>query len=341
MLDTLVAVVAFPALSFYSLKNLKPAVAIGKTGLPECPASPYFMPFTSGALPGLENVVCQIVGMFSLSLEPPAARQLVAYFLATTVPIYMAFLCFESSRHGFRRVGSFTQLVVGMCAQIITIAVTGPWYMLSFVLRNRKQAQVPAPVSRAHAQASAVAVLAGWLVPTILMVHESTMGSPATAFFQIAPIITFIVQTVHQLALTPPGSSAKKGEKTGYPVVVGTYAASFIMASVYHLATLYKLGSWEAISKFFTLGSGYDTPAGGMLFLFVMDLHVSSATFLLGTLWFGKNMAEALALAVWASIGWLVFGPGAAFAGAALWREITFENQRTATGKQPLDKKAA
>ncbi|KIY67297.1 hypothetical protein CYLTODRAFT_422633 [Cylindrobasidium torrendii FP15055 ss-10] len=333
MLETIAALVAFPSLSVFTWKLLEPAMDLNNAQVPACtPSSQYYMPITSGALPGFDATLCNIVTIFHLLLDVDGPRKFTGYFLGTCIPPFIVFMCFESSRNGYRFFGSFAQLFFGIIAQFVTIAAISPWYLLAFAIYNRKNT---APISQAHAQSSVFGTSIGWVIPTIMMVNKDTVDGGVTAIFQFAPLLTFLGQTAHQLVRPPP----KAEWKSGNAIVVGTYILIFIAASSYHFAFLYELGTVEAIRELFGIDFGFTTAAGGSLLLFQVDFYMSSAAYLLSTLWFAESVAQVVMLAAWALIGSVIVGPGAAFAASALWRETKLGKRRAKAARAEAAKK--
>ncbi|KAF9052341.1 hypothetical protein BDZ89DRAFT_425242 [Hymenopellis radicata] len=318
-MDKALALVLFPSLSSLAYTLLNPnLLAIRPVLREQCQSSSpsvNYLPVTGND--GFDRFLCVLVSLFDIGLQPERTLFL-KYFFATWIPAATLFMSVESSRKGRRFVVSYSALVSGMLGQLLTFAVVLPLYWLYFVLVGRHNT---GKVAQGHAEATLFGVFIGWITPSLALF---TMPDPGvTAIFQIAPILAFVAQIGHLLARPSTTHSA-----SGFRTVQAAYIASFVVASSIHLNTLAKFVSTDEFWAFFIPTLFAKDVNAAVMNVFQVDFLVMSLTWAFGSLWFARDVRDVVMLALWSVVGSLLVGPGAAFAGAVLWRESRLEAAR-------------
>ncbi|KAF9052342.1 hypothetical protein BDZ89DRAFT_425130 [Hymenopellis radicata] len=224
----------------------------------------------------------------------------------------MFFIFLESGRTRSASVWSYAGLAVGCCAQIVTFAVTTPLFWLYFVLVARQHKGRP---SQAHAGASVLGMVMGWVVPSLLLITQE--DSIVTLLFQPAPIYAFAAQMM-QSFISPQSSKSASG--TGVAQVA--YVAWFIVAAAIHvnMATGH-FADWDGFTRFFIPTVELTDAPRAILNIFQWDFIFAVGASAVGTLWFAHSIVEVVALLIWYPLASVFVGPGAAFSAVALWRE--------------------
>ncbi|THV07837.1 hypothetical protein K435DRAFT_708900 [Dendrothele bispora CBS 962.96] len=283
----------------------------------EDPANPYAGSYTGIA--HVDTVLCILVSVFHASFTP-VSLPFTMWFLTSAPPI-TAYLYLEAYRKNTPFPISFP-IIPGVLMQTVTFGATFPTYWLLSILTgvtSRRASGGNSQVNRAHAEAVAFGVFIGMFIPTIsmLILHDPTV----TAIWQFFPFYASIAMAAH-LFVRP----AHKSQDSGFTIIVFLYIASFIISSSMHLAVVSsRFHDFELLKSFFV-------PSTSQLDLSLADdyhaLHLLqwdaifgfSAT-ILGTLWFARSTPQFFGLLLWHIVAVPVFGPGAAIAGVALWRE--------------------
>ncbi|KIY69851.1 hypothetical protein CYLTODRAFT_420292 [Cylindrobasidium torrendii FP15055 ss-10] len=318
LLYKLPAILLLPALSVGVRILLKPnLVALVTDFVPQCRAatSPYYMPITSGTVPRVESMLCTLLSVFHLAMEDEHANAFLGYFGTTWITPLLLFTSLESSRKNRQYIVSLSQLFFGFASQLFTLGVVMPWYFLYFIVfLSDKQAR---PTTQRQAEASIFGVLVGWTATSVAMTR---LTSPTnTTIFQFAPIIAFLAQEVYL--------SLRASTKPGYPIVKATYILFFFAAAAKHIATaVVKFhGDLHAFGSFMVPTLHADSLAGAALNVFQLDFWAVAIAGGLATMWFARSQKQLIGLVLWSVLGGTVFGSGAAFCAAALWRESTLE----------------
>ncbi len=318
-MDKALALALFPSLSSLAYTLINPnLLAIRPVLREQCQSSSpgaNYLPVTGND--GFDRFLCVLVSLFDIGLQPERTLFL-KYFLATCIPAATLFASVESSRKGRRFVVSYAALVSGMLGQVLTFAVVLPIYWLYFALVARHNT---GKVAQGHAEATVFGVFIGWITPSLALF---TMTDPGViAIFQIAPIIAFVAQLGHLLVRPSTTHSA-----SGFRTIQAAYIASFLVASSMHINTLVKFASTDELWAFFIPTLFAKDVSAAVMNVFQVDFLVVSLTWAFGSLWFARDVRDVIVLALWFVVGSVLVGPGAAFAGAALWRESRLESAR-------------
>lgn len=290
------------------------------------PGSQYYIEFSGVKV--LDENICSLVAMFHAALTPSVYSFLV-YFSATCGPPVVAFIGIEACRK--RSHFSLTYpIIFGISFQLATYGVTLPIYWLLFILTgaSRPSKNADTKIARGDAGAIIFNLWMGWGIPTVAML---VLQDPwITALWQAVPLWASVAQRIH-LTLQP-------SSKSGYGFVKGLYIFCFLLASSLHLATVYPiLHDVEALKAFFVpsvAALNQSTPIELLVRdLLQWDMNIAMASSILATLWFARSFTQLVGVVVWNAVAIPVVGPGAAFAGVALWRESTLNANFKSTSK--------
>ncbi|KAF8920556.1 hypothetical protein CPB85DRAFT_1248116 [Mucidula mucida] len=254
------------------------------------------------------------LSLFHAALEDKqVASPFNTYFLLTFLPVLMFFIFLESGRTRSASVWSYAGLAVGCCAQVVTFAVTTPIFWLYFILVAGQHKGGP---SQAHAGASVLGMVMGWVVPSLLLI---TQEQPiVTLLFQPAPIYAFASQIVYSFFIAPQSSKSALG--TGVAQVA--YVAWFMIAAGIHVnMALSHFTDCEGFSRFFIPTMVLTDAPRAILNIFQWDFIFAVGASVVGTLWFAHGVTEVVGLLIWYPFASVIVGPGAAFSAVALWRE--------------------
>ncbi|KIK63723.1 hypothetical protein GYMLUDRAFT_241627 [Collybiopsis luxurians FD-317 M1] len=292
---------------FAGLNAQCPSLSLGDT-------TPYRLFYTG--IHSIDETLCGIVAMFHSSFDP-SVSQFLTYFLISGLPV-MAHVYLESYRPNKPIVLALPVIFV-QAMQFLSFGVTFSVYWMLFVVSGAAQS---APLGRqsmitiAHAQAVLFGIFISIILTGCLMVLQDPY---ITAIWQVFPAVVSIASLLH-LFIRP----ASRYPDSGFSVIRGSYIASFIVISSLHISILTSNSLDELKSLF--LPSIHVLPSSAPLERHSLNLLQWDAVFgfsssLLGTLWFGRNTKEIVALFAWSIFGSVLAGPGAAFAASALWRE--------------------
>ncbi|KAF5386874.1 hypothetical protein D9615_001688 [Tricholomella constricta] len=270
--------------------------------------------------------LCPIVTFFHAAIAFPDALSGLTYFVGIGGPL-IAMPVVESWRAG-RSIFIAYPVIFGLLSQTISIGMTFPIYWLIFILSGGANAgrgggTGDAKITQAHAEAIVFGLVVGAIIPTVgMLVLEDPQ---VTAIWQLYPIYVSLAQYAH-LALRP----ASKHSQPGYKTIRFLYLALFLISSSVHISTIWPLiTNFNHIQRVFlpaTMAPAHSTAVGLRVLHFLKwDLAFGLGAAILATLWFARNFTETIAMAAWNVIATPVFGPGAALAGAALWRESTLQ----------------
>ncbi|KAK0457769.1 uncharacterized protein EV420DRAFT_1764708 [Desarmillaria tabescens] len=314
--DIILPLLLFPALTVLEVTNILPSIQfLGPEIRSSCkPGSPHFIPHTNNDL--FDTRLCGLVSVFHVAMKPELTPFLV-YFIGTLAPVAVLFQSFESARKRRRFTTSHSALLFGTLGQLVTFAAVMPFYWICEILSGRTKRRT-GKVTQAHAEAAVFGLFIGWVIPSVAMVAMADPG--ITGLWQFAPIIGFIAGSIH-LLFRPPTVHSQSGFRT----VQAAYIGAFLVASSIHLSTVFKFRSLDDALAFFFPAMYAVAPTEVVLRhtanIFQWDFAVGSGSCLLGSLWFAQSVSQLLGLVAWIVVGSVVFGPGAAFAAIALWRE--------------------
>ncbi|KAF5372892.1 hypothetical protein D9758_001717 [Tetrapyrgos nigripes] len=291
---------------------------ISKTFFEECAnlRNPNRLP--SSGYPFVDQGLCLLISLFS-ALFDQYTYPFLLWLMVALAPI-VSFMALEASR-----VDSGAPLMVrnptltGITIQTMSFAFTTPLYWLSIITSGRANMRpsFTSTVSKEHAQAIFLAVLLGLVAPTFYMMHFQT---PSTILaWQPFPVFVAIV---HGLCIAFTGSSSK----SGYSYIRALYILNFLANAYVHLSILLpNINNLQSLEGLFVPSTSLidlaEPASAHALHLLQWDTYIGIGSTVFATLWFARSAGQFLGLLLWNLVAVPIFGPGAAFAGAALWRE--------------------
>ncbi len=193
--------------------------------------------------------------------------------------------------------------------------------------------RVAARIDQARAEAALFAVLAGYALPTALML---IFQDPAvTAAWQFFPAWMWLAQAAH-LFIRP----SSRYNTSGYWTVQATFIFTFTVSAISHIAAVWAVNDLALLKDLYVPPIVPPDPATTNLQLathvfFQWDAIFTMGPSLLGTLWFARNAKQVVLIALWNVIATVVVGPGAALSGVLLWREWALNG----APQEPVSKK--
>ncbi|KAG6869066.1 hypothetical protein C0993_003386 [Termitomyces sp. T159_Od127] len=290
-------------------------------------AQPYRLVYTG--LHQVDELLCTLVAFFHAALDEPDALKALSYIVGAAAP-FIAIPTIESCRAG-RGMAISLPVILGLLSQVFTVGVTFPIYWLIFIVSGGakigRRRPEDAKITQAHAEAVVFGLIVGAAIPSVGML---VLSDPiVTAIWQPYPAYVSIAQVFH-LLIRP----ASKHSTTGYKTIRLLYLSMFIVYSSIHIATIWPLFKdidtlFRVYLPSFTIPDRTATAAVRVLHFLKWDVTFCFSSSILATLWFTNTMKEVLSLLAWNVIAIPLFGPGAAFAGVALWRESSLHKQVT------------
>ncbi|KAG6833475.1 hypothetical protein H0H87_006047 [Tephrocybe sp. NHM501043] len=333
--DGLVPTILFSTLAYLAtrfifghLKASGLALSLGGACAPEHSHShdqPYRIVYTG--LHKVDAILCTLVTFFHAALDEPDAITALKYFLGIGAPL-IAIPTIESCRAG-RGVFIALPVIFGLLSQIATIGFTFPIYWLIFIVSGGANTgwgrRADAIISQAHAEAVIFGFFVGAVIPSIGML---VLADPkVTAIWQPYPALVSLAQLLHLLV-----RPASKHSTSGYKTIRLLYISMFILTSSIHIATIWPLFTdvdtiLRVYLPSFVVPEHSALVGTRVLHFLKWDVTFAYGSSLLATLWFARSPVEAFILLVWNVIASALLGPGAALAGAALWRESLLQSQ--------------
>ncbi|KAI0295517.1 hypothetical protein BC826DRAFT_968421 [Russula brevipes] len=286
----------------------------------QCPPNegPYSVRYVG--LEPLDRLLCILVTFFQSSFDPTTFPFAADFLASWSAPIALTFV--EAARTG-RSALLACPACFGLLYQIRGAGFAFPLFWLALVVFSghaRLGRGAAARIDQARAEAALFAVLAGYALPSALMV---TLQDPVvTALWQFFPAWMWIAQAGH-LFFRP----SARYNTSGYWTVQATFIFTCIASAISHIAVL-----WAAKDDLALLSHLYVPPVlpldpatttlqlAAHVFL-QWDAIFTFSSSLLGTLWFASNAKQAALIALWDVIATVIVGPGAAVSGVLLWRE--------------------
>ncbi|KAG6849337.1 hypothetical protein H0H93_009303 [Arthromyces matolae] len=277
----------------------------------------------------VDQSLCPLVTFFHAALNDLDASNGLTYFFAVAAP-FITIPTVESCRPSRTIFKVALPLIVGLLSQSFTIGVTFPIYWLIFLLSGgARVGWVPtapdATITQAHAEAVIFGLLVGAVIPSIAML---VLEDPiVTAIWQPYPAYVSLAQFFH-LFIRP----ASTHSTSGYNTIRFLYITLFIFSSSIHIATIWPLlTDLDIIFKIylpsFTVPA-HTLPVGTRVLHFLKwDIFFGFGSSILASLWFARSALQFFTLLAWNAFAILFFGPGAALAGTALWRESSLQNK--------------
>ncbi|KIK63545.1 hypothetical protein GYMLUDRAFT_241473 [Collybiopsis luxurians FD-317 M1] len=324
MASKLVALVTFSSLTYLAFQYIVGhANASGlseklaaQCGAPSA-ASPYHLSYTG--VPTIDNVLCILVSVFHTSFEPKGV-EFLTYFIASATPI-VAHTYFEAGRRSRPFLLSFPLLFV-QGFQIFTFGATFSFYWLLFILSGAADLQPSGRktiITMGHVLAVVFGLAVGIGGITYAMIERQ--DPYITALWQVFPLVVSAASYFPTLVL-PSHNSGRR--ESGYNALRVFYVLSFLGIAYLH-TNLLRSKTTEELKAFFIPSLSVlpsSTPTELQAFdMFQWDMVFGLGASVLGSLWFGQDSAQVIALLAWNVVATPLVGPGAAFAATALWRE--------------------
>jgi hypothetical protein len=209
---------------------------------------------------------------------------------------------------------------VGLIYQLQGAGFTFPLFWLALILSGHTRLnRVASRIDQARAEAALFAVLAGYALPTALML---ILQDPVvTAAWQFFPAWMWMAQAAH-LFIRP----SSRYNTSGYWTVQATFIFTFIASAISHVAAIWAIMDLTLLKDLYVPPIVPPDPATTNLQLathvfFQWDAVFTMGPSLLGTLWFARHAKQVALITLWNVIATVVFGPGAAVSGVLLWRE--------------------
>jgi len=325
-MSTLIFHKLLPALLFTSLAFgahhflISHLIKSGGAALLRAQCSPNPGPYNTRyvGLSPIDGLLCILVTFFQSSFDPTTLPVIADFAASWSAPLALTFI--EAARAGRSLVLAFPA-ALGVLYQLRGAGIAFPLFWLALILSGHTRLnRVAARIDQAQAEAALFAVLAGFAVPSVLML---TLQDPVvTAFWQFFPLWMWVVRAGH-LFFRP----SSRYHTSGYWTVQATFIFTFIASAITHISVI-----WAMKDNFVLLRTLYAPPLlpgnpattslqmAAHAFL-QWDAAFTLGSSLLGTLWFANDAKEAGLIALWDGIASVVVGLGAAVSGVLLWRE--------------------
>ncbi|KAF8503752.1 hypothetical protein F5888DRAFT_1800038 [Russula emetica] len=323
-MSTLVLRVLLPALLFASLAftgrhllgnfNRSGGTALLRS---QCPpnSGPYNIRYVG--LGPIDYVLCFFVTVYQSSLDPTIFPFTADFLVSLSGPIACTFV--EAARSGRSTLLAFPA-IMGLIYQFQGVGFTFPLFWLALILFGHTRLdRVAARIDQARAEATLFAVLAGYALPTALMLI--LQGPFMTAAWTFFPAWMWMARAAH-LFIRP----SSRYNTSGYWTIQTTFIFTFISSAISHIAAIWAVNDLRLLRDLYVPPIVTPDPSITNLQL---AMHVTSqwdivftlGSSLLGTLWFARNAKQVVLIALWNVIASVVVGPSAAMSGVLLWRE--------------------
>ncbi|KAG1749075.1 uncharacterized protein EDB91DRAFT_832807 [Suillus paluster] len=281
-------------------------------------------------IPALDSNLCAIVAFYH-GMMNPTYRPLLIY-MCTTLSVIAIIPFAEATResHSNRLKIPAT---IGMLVQLCSCAVIMPMYWFAFVLTGgttrRTATSASNKINQGNAEALLFALIVGYAIPTVCMVVlEDPM---VTAIWQAFPLLMKIAQWAH-CKIRPPSRHAASGHGT----VQAMYMLVFIASAYLHVLYIWPLFNSPALFQkiiappMAPLDPTTTSIAEGVAAFLKWDMAFGAGSTILVTLWFAGGLTDLVLLILWHVWATFAVGPGAAIAGAMMWREAIINLQAIA-----------
>ncbi|KAI6043043.1 hypothetical protein EDC04DRAFT_3107744 [Pisolithus marmoratus] len=197
-------------------------------------------------------------------------------------------------------------VVFGLLMQTMSYGLIMPLYSLLFITAGvgvKSGSGSRSRVKQANAEALFLALLEGYIIPTICMMlfEDATV----TAIWQIFPIYMGIVVFVHRLVRSPSRYTG-----SGYYTVQATFALVFVASAAVHILYVWPL--FKETDTLRRLFLPYSPLTDNIVEFFKWDGTLGMVSNLALLLWFADNLFQCIVIAVWCIATTVVLGPGAA-----------------------------
>jgi hypothetical protein len=284
----------------------------------QCPPNPgpYNMRYTG--LGPIDDFLCLLVAFFQTNLDSDTVPFSADFLASLAAPVALTFI--EPSRS--RRSTALTfPLVLGVLYQTKGGGIGFPLFWLALIFSGHNRLEpVAARIDQAKAEATLFALLAGYALPSALLI---TLQDPiVTAAWQFFPLWMWGAKAGH-LFIRP----SSRHNTSGYWTVQATFIFTFAMSAISHIAALSVTADDPAfLAHLYVPPISPPDPATITLQLAThvflqWDAVFTMGSSLLGTVWFANNAKQAVLIALWDVIASVIVGPGAAVSAVLIWRE--------------------
>jgi hypothetical protein len=292
---------------------------------------PYSMRYTG--IEQLDSVLCIPVTFFHASFGPDTLFFFMDFVASWATPIALSFI--EAARQGCSAIVGFP-LILGLLYKTRGAGVAFPLFWLTLILSGHtRMERAAARIDQARAEAILFGILVGFAVPSVLLF---TLQDPiVTVLWQFFPLWIWMARTAY-LSFRP----SPRSHTSGYGAVQATFAFTFILSSISHIAAI-----WHARNDIALLRDLYVPlifpPDPATIFLrqathmfLQWDAIFTLGSSLLGTLWFASNVKQVAFIVLWNVVATVIVGPGAAVSGVLLWREWRLNGPPVDASKKKL-----
>jgi len=266
----------------------------------------------------IDDFLCVLVTFFQSSFDPTIFLLTADFAASGVTPLALTFV--EAARSGRSTVLAFPT-ILGLFYQTRGAGIAFPCFWLALILFGHTHLdRVAARIDQARAEAALFAILAGYALPTALML---TLQDPiVTAAWQFFPIWMWVAQAAYLFMIRP----SSRYNTSGYWTVQATFICTFIASATSHIAVIRATNDLGLLRDLYVPPVVASNPAITSVQLAThvflqWDAVFTMGSSLLGTLWFASNPKQVVLIALWNAIATVVVGPGAAVSGVLLWRE--------------------
>lgn len=283
----------------------------------QCPPNPGPYSVHYVGLGPIDRILCILVAFFQSSFDHTTFPFAVDFAASWATPVALTFI--EAARSGRSTLLAFP-VIVGLFYQLQGAGFTFPLFWLALILSGHTRLnRVAARIDQARAEAALFAVLAGYALPTALMLI--LQDPTVTAAWQFFPAWMWVAQATH-LFIRP----SSRYNTSGYWTVQATFIFTFVVSAISHIAAILAIKDLALLGDLYVPPIVPPDPATTNLRLathvfFQWDAVFTMGPSLLGTLWFAHDAKQVIFITLWNVIATVVVGPGAAVSGVLLWRE--------------------
>jgi len=263
----------------------------------------------------IDEILCLFVTFYRSSFDPAIFPYTTAYWASLSGPIACSLV--EAARTGRSTLLAFPA-IMSLVYHLQGAGFAFPLFWLAFILFGHTRLdRVAARIDQPRAEAARFAVLAGYALPTVLML---ILQDPfTTAVCQFLPVWLWMTRAAY-LFIRP---ASRYNNTSGYWAVQTTFIFTFIASAITHIAIILAVKDLTLLRDLYVPAPD---PATTNVQLVVhetlqWDGIIALGSSLLGTLWFARNARQVILITLWNVIATAIVGPGAALSGVLLWRE--------------------
>ncbi|KAH7910169.1 hypothetical protein BJ138DRAFT_1088209 [Hygrophoropsis aurantiaca] len=299
-----------------------------------CDASVIANPHQYTGIVAFDHTFCLLIGFFHGALDA-AYRPLLADMMATVAAVIVVPFA-EAARETQPPILRFP-VAIGVMFQTLTFAIAMPIYWLLFILagsstKHKTWENGSAKICQVSSEGVLFSLLVGFVIPTMTMIIAQ--DPIVTIIWQGFPLWMELTRRIYGLLRPPAGST-----NNGYHILQATYSFVFLVS-----ATLHIIYAWPLIHDlsrlqllfmpWFVNQEPATTSLGTNIAHFLKwDMIFGAGSTILSSFWFTDSILKCAILALWHILSTILFGPGAAIAGAFMWRETKVYEQ-TKLGKR-------